>query len=122
MLVEVRCLGWGREGCALEADWEECMQAPLVARRASTGAKRAGSARKLLVGLRRATALCKYVDKIRPGRWSETSRCRKLSAHLNYSRDDPSQSQGPDKFVSDASPGTKVLWTASGRGSGYRRW
>lgn len=26
MLVEVRCLGWGREGCALEADWEECMQ------------------------------------------------------------------------------------------------
>ena len=115
MLVEVRCLGWGREGCALEADWEECMQAPLVA-------QRAGSARKLLVGLRRATALCKYVDKIRPACWSETSRCRKLSAHLNYSRDDPSQSQGSDKFVSDASPGTKVLWTASGRGSGYRRW
>ena len=98
MLVEVRCLGWGREGCALEADWEECMQAPLVALRASTGAKRAGSARKLPVGLRpyrrRATALCRYVDKIRPARWSETSRCRKLSAHLNYSRDDPSQSQG----------------------------
>ena len=115
MLVEVRCLGWGREGCALEADWEECMQAPLVARRASTGAG-------LPVGLhpyrRRATALC----EIRPGRWSETSRCRKLTAHLNYSRDDPSQSQGPDKFVTDASPGTKVLWTASGRGSGYRRW
>ena len=87
MLVEVRCLGWGREGCALEADWEECMQAPLVA-------QRAGSARKLLVGLRpyrrRATALC----EIRPGRWSETSRCRKLTAHLNHSRDDPSQSQG----------------------------